>query len=120
MNGGYNRTVRFKQVFNDAVRFIFAVSFLVSFLFLIGWLSNRINCLDCPQRLVYEGKIIDKSMTFSESNTGSRATRRLLIKPPDGTEFEIFVNQPVYERAKIGNLIKSSKEGVKISEDSQK
>lgn len=68
-----------------------------------------------PYRMEYEGRVIDKSVTITESQTGSYPVRRLLIKSKSGEEFQVIVNQSLYERAQVGMWIKSSKAGAELS-----
>lgn len=58
-------------------------------------------------RTEYQGRIIDKSMTFSETQLGSGLKRRLLIEDKNGARFEVAVKADVYDRAQIGMLIKN-------------
>lgn len=66
-------------------------------------------------RMEYEGKILDKSATISESDMGSRVSWRLRIRKKNGEEFQVTVNQSLYERAQIGMWIKSSSEKAELS-----
>ena len=55
----------------------------------------------------YEGRIVDKSLTFSETQLGSGIRRRLLIEDKNGTRFEVAVKADLYDRAQVGMLIKN-------------
>ena len=68
-----------------------------------------------PYRLAYEGRILDKSVTITESQTGSRAAYRLHLAGRDGARFEIVVNRDFYERAQVGMWVRSDHDGAKLS-----
>ena len=78
----------------------------------------------CGQRLnssglyrsSYEGKIVAKSATISESQQGSGMRFRLSINAPDGLPFEVAVDREIYERARVGMLIKKDSSGVKLDD----
>ena len=78
----------------------------------------------CGQRLnssglyrsSYEGKIVDKSATISESQRGSGVGYRLSIIAPDGLPFEVVVDREIYELARVGMLIKKDSSGVKLDD----
>jgi hypothetical protein len=63
----------------------------------------------------YEGKIVDKSLTIQETQTGSKMKRRLLIEGKRGERFEVAPDVAIYERAQIGMWIKSDRAGVELS-----
>ena len=66
-------------------------------------------------RMEYEGKIVDKSVTISESQTGSGEVRCLRIRGKNGEEFQVTINEVLYGRAQIGMWIKSSSKGVELT-----
>jgi hypothetical protein len=66
-------------------------------------------------RMDYEGRIFDKSLTLSESLTGTGAVRRLHIQAKNGESFAVVVNSSLYERAQIGMWIKSDRNGAQLS-----
>lgn len=63
----------------------------------------------------YAGKVIDKWVTYHETQQGTRISRHLLIKPNDDEPFQVVVGPELYEDAKAGGWIVKNKEGVKIS-----
>ena len=63
----------------------------------------------------YEGRIFDKSLTLSESLTGTGAVRRLHIEGSGGERFNVVVNSSLYERAQIGMWIKTDRNGAQLS-----
>ena len=69
-----------------------------------------------PYRSSYEGKIVYKSATISESQRGSGMRYRLSIIAPDGLPFEVAVDREIYERASVGMLIKKDSSGVKLDD----
>lgn len=68
-----------------------------------------------PYAREYEGKILDKSQTITESITGSRVRRRLFIEGRGGEKFEVAIGAETYERAKKGMWIKKTDAGVELS-----
>ncbi len=68
-------------------------------------------------RMDYEGRIVDKSATVTESQTGSGVKHLLRVRAKDGEEFSVTVNASLYERAQIGMWIKSSSRGAELTED---
>lgn len=67
-------------------------------------------------RMDYEGRIVDKSATVTESETGSGVRHLLRVRAKDGEEFSVTVNGSLYERAQIGMWIKSSSRGAELTE----
>jgi hypothetical protein len=67
------------------------------------------------QRMEYEGRVIDKSETFVETDLGSRVQRRLLIEGKDGRRFEVAVNEELYARVRKGMWIKRTSRGAELS-----
>jgi hypothetical protein len=68
-------------------------------------------------RTDYEGRVVDKSATVTESQEGSGTARRLLIKAADGQVFQVSVTRSLYERAQIGMWIKSKGSNVELTQD---
>jgi hypothetical protein len=68
-------------------------------------------------RMEYEGKIVDKSVTIGESQTGSYPVRKLHIRGKNGQEFQVIVNENLYGRAQSGMWIKSSKTGAELTRE---
>jgi hypothetical protein len=63
----------------------------------------------------YEGKILDKSQTITESIEGSGVRRRLLIEGRGGEKFEVAIGAETYERAQKGMWIKKTEAGVELT-----
>ncbi|HEX8421800.1 MAG TPA: hypothetical protein VF634_00215 [Pyrinomonadaceae bacterium] len=63
----------------------------------------------------YEGKILDKSQTITESQRGSGVRRRLLIEGRGGERFEVAIGEESYERAQKGMWIKKTDAGVELT-----
>lgn len=63
----------------------------------------------------YEGKILDKSQTITESYRGSGVRRRLLIEGRGGEKFEVAIGGETYERARKGMWIKKTEAGVELT-----
>ena len=62
----------------------------------------------------YEGRVVDKSATFRETEIGSRVKRRILVEGKDGRRFEISPVPEVYERAEVGMMIRSGAAGTEV------
>lgn len=67
-----------------------------------------------PYRLAYEGRVLDKSQTFRETELGSRVRRRVLVEADSGERFEVPVNGQTYERAQPGMRIRKGEAGVEM------
>ncbi|HLM54969.1 MAG TPA: hypothetical protein VK422_02505 [Pyrinomonadaceae bacterium] len=65
-------------------------------------------------RVEYEGLVVDKSLTLQETQTGTGAMRRLLIRARGGEEFQVVVNEVLYERARVGMWISSDRGGARL------
>ena len=63
----------------------------------------------------YEGKILDKSQTITESWRGSGVRRRLLLEGRGGEKFEVAIGEETYERARKGMWIKKTEAGVELT-----
>jgi hypothetical protein len=77
--------------------------------------NQRLHTFADLGRSEYEGKLVNKSLTIHETNTGSKIELRFLVEGKDGKRFDIAPSPDVYERAQIGMWIKSSKSGVELS-----
>ncbi len=116
MTNEYYSSTRLRELLIDNLRLAFATICLVLILGAIAaLLSYQQNCSNCPNRVIYEGRVVNKFLTFAESLEGSILERRLLIRSTEGAEFEVFVNQPIYEKAQIGIWIESDEKGVRFS-----
>ncbi len=69
---------------------------------------QRLNATG-PYREEYEGRVVDKSVTIRETEVGSRAVKRLLIRHTNGTQFDVIVDEALYGRAEVGMWIKRNK-----------
>ena len=49
----------------------------------------------------YAGRVMDKWVTYHESELGTRISRHLLIKPKNGEVFQVSVSPESYEQAKV-------------------
>ncbi len=68
-----------------------------------------------PYARDYEGKILDKSQTITESQTGSGVRRRLLIEGTGGERFQVAIGENTYERVQKGMWIKKTEAGVELT-----
>ncbi len=94
--------LKFWNFLKASVPILVVILLLIIFGFAYGW-----NFSPSLHRDEYEGRIVDKSLTFSETQLGSGIRRRLLIEDKNGTQFEVAVKADVYDRAQIGMLIKN-------------
>jgi hypothetical protein len=62
-----------------------------------------------PHRVEYEGRVVDKSITVTESYTGSGAVNRLHVRGRDGAVFDVVVTADLYARARVGMWIRSDR-----------
>jgi hypothetical protein len=89
---------------------------VIAALLIVGFIAIRERFTSTGlYRIEYEGKIVDKSVTITESQTGSGAARRLLIRAKNGEEFQVTINEVLYGRAQIGMWIKSSSKGAELT-----
>jgi hypothetical protein len=117
MISDYRSFIRLKQLLTNGLRISLAVICLLLILAVIAYLTNQINCTDCPFRSEYEGQVIDKSLTLSESRLGSSVRWRLLIQSKDGELFNVSVAESVYNKAQIGGWIKTDGERIEFLEN---
>ncbi len=68
-----------------------------------------------PYRVDYEGRIVDKSVTLSETQIGSGSVKRLHIRGKNGARFDVIVNDSLYDRAQVGMWIRSDRRGAELS-----
>jgi len=87
---------------------------LVTFALLTATCYNQYT-LTGPYAREYEGKILDKSQTITESQTGSGVRRRLLLEGRGGEKFEVAVGAETYERAQKGMWIKKTDAGIELT-----
>lgn len=66
-------------------------------------------------RQEYSGRVIDKWVTFHESQQGTGFSRHLMIKAKDGEVFEVRVGPELYEQAKVDQWVIKNTNGFTIS-----
>ncbi|HEV7473589.1 MAG TPA: hypothetical protein VGN90_06060 [Pyrinomonadaceae bacterium] len=66
-------------------------------------------------REAYAGRVMDKWVTYHETQQGTGISRHMLIKPKEGEAFEVAAGPELYEDVKVGRWIVKNKEGVKMS-----
>ena len=64
-----------------------------------------------PLKTEYTGTIVDKTLNIQEEQTGSHIELFLRIEGDDGKQFNVTVDQGLYDRAKIGMHIKHGLDG---------
>ena len=65
-------------------------------------------------RQEYSGRVMDKWVTYHESQEGTGVSRHLLIKSKDGETFQVSVSPELYEQAKVDVWVIKNKDGIKI------
>lgn len=63
------------------------------------------------------GRVLDKSLTLRESQTGTTHTLRLLVGAADGRRSEVAVTPEQYQRARVGMWVRRSRGAVELSWD---
>lgn len=76
---------------------------------------HRQYTLTGAYRREYEGRILDKSQTITESRQGSGVRRRLLIEGRGGERLEVAIGADTYERAQKGMWIRKTAEGIELT-----
>jgi len=67
-----------------------------------------------PAVVDYDGQIVGRWATFSESETGSRAYYKLLVQKKTGERITVVVESETYARAQVGMWIRSSSKGIEL------
>jgi hypothetical protein len=88
--------------------FIVLIGVVVAFLVSVQFRS---------QPSTYEGRIVDKSITLSETYQGSGKVLRLHVRGRDGEVSAVKVTYDTYERARVGMWVRSEGGGVELSWD---
>lgn len=65
-------------------------------------------------RQEYAGRVMDKWVTYHESEQGTGFGRHLLIKSKNGEVFQVSVGRELYEQAKVDNWVIKDKDGVRF------
>jgi hypothetical protein len=65
-------------------------------------------------RQQYEGKIVDKTMRFHESEEGSSRESYLVIEGKDGGRFLVSVREDAYNRARVGMWVRRDRGGFEL------
>ncbi len=68
-----------------------------------------------PRPSTYEGRIVDKSITLSETYQGSGKVLRLHLQGSRGEKFDVKVNYDTYNRAQVGMWARNEGNGVELS-----
>ena len=92
---------------------------LVVLVILVGvfWLSYRISPGNHPAE--YEGVVVDKWASYSETDDGSVPHFRLLVELTDGQKLTIRVGPDLYNEAKVGSRIRKSSKGIEVMHSPQ-
>lgn len=62
----------------------------------------------------YAGRVIDKWVTYHETELGTRVNRHLLIKSKSGEVFQVNVSPELYEQVKVDMWLIKDKDNSKI------
>lgn len=65
----------------------------------------------------FVGRVVDKSLTLSESEIGTRHRLRLLVRAADGRQFQVAVTPEHYGRARVGMWVTRTRGEIKLSWD---
>ncbi len=88
---------------------IILAALLISILVLAWQKFQRTAILD------YDGRIVDRWATFSESDTGSRAYYKLLVEENSRRRITVVVDSEIYTRAQVGMRIRSSSNHIELN-----
>jgi hypothetical protein len=84
----------------------------------VGVIGLAIYVASGPRTSTYEGRIVDKSITLSESYQGSGKTLRLHIRGRGGEVSAVKVTYETYNRAQVGMWVRNNGSGaVELSRD---
>lgn len=89
----------------------------VFILFIAGLIAFATFVRLRPRPSRYEGVVVDKSITFIETQQGSRRLLQLHIKGRGGDSFSVKVNDDTYARARVGMWARNTGGGVELSWD---
>jgi hypothetical protein len=91
------------------------VSILVAALVLVLaiTINQRLKSLGA-YRNEYTGRIMDKWVTYHESELGTRISRHLLIKSKNGEVFQVSVSPEVYEQAQVNLWVMKDNSGIRF------
>jgi hypothetical protein len=70
-----------------------------------------------PFRNEYQGRVVDKWASYTQSEQGSRPYFRLVVEGEDKVRFQVSVSADIYERAKVGMRVKKTEKGVELMAD---
>jgi hypothetical protein len=93
------------------------LAFALTALMILGFILNRRQRFTSSgiYRREYEGRIVEKFLIPHDSPLGSSATRAFLITGRGGEKFQVIASPDIYDSAKVGMWVKSSKTGIELS-----
>jgi hypothetical protein len=62
----------------------------------------------------YAGRVIDKWVTYQETESGTRVSGHLLIRSKNGDVFQVIVSPESYEQAKVECWVIKDKNGIQF------
>lgn len=68
-------------------------------------------------RIKYKGKVVEKTTTIRETETGSFPINRLHIKDHSGEAYNVVVSKDLYDRTQVGMWIKKGEDVAEVSWD---
>jgi hypothetical protein len=68
-----------------------------------------------PRPSTYEGRVVDKSITLSETQQGSGKVMRLHVRGRNGESFAVRADFDTYNRARVGMWARNEGSGVGLS-----
>ena len=84
----------------------------VSLLFLAVYKRSQSRTATLPKE--FEGQIVDKWITFSDSESGSSRYYWLLVEVEEQRRFTVPVYRELYEHAQVGMRLKRSAKGLEV------
>jgi hypothetical protein len=65
-------------------------------------------------RREYQGRVVDKWVTYHETELGTQVSRHLRLKSKNGEAFQVTVSAELYDEAKVDLWVIKNKDGFKI------
>ena len=90
------------------------LAIMIAMAMLVALLLYPQYTLTGPYRREYEGKVLNKSITLIDSRTRTGARRRLHLEGRGGEQFQVAVDDDIYERAQAGMWIRRDSSGVEL------
>ena len=83
---------------------------LVCFCLLFFWIESRVASV--PKE--FEGRIVEKHVTGSDTEDGSYRHYRVLVEIDGQPRLSLSVNRDIYEQAQVGMVLKRTEKGLEV------